>query len=200
MDRQNLLVKDTLQKKRKHYHSPNTQSDFHQAREFDLQHVFISRDRIIKEHQLLPREAQYRAQQNAEKILKQFRKNKINPANSLSASDLFLNGYHFESLSTQEYARYFGDNFSRDLNTLLDTTDNKHSQWLGPVASIYGYHLIWLDNIQSAKAKSFAELTPFLTNKWRKEQEAIALQNLKTLLRSKYTVNTQYEENKGGAQ
>jgi parvulin-like peptidyl-prolyl isomerase len=104
-----------------------------------------------------------------------------------SLSDPFMHGYEFKGLSEAQLARYFGADFARQLFTLAD--DDRLQQWLGPLASSYGQHLVWLEQVSAAQQKSFAQVRTQILAQWRREQEQLALQQLMKQLRSEYGID-----------
>ncbi|KEQ17327.1 hypothetical protein GZ78_16075 [Endozoicomonas numazuensis] len=79
-----------------------------------------------------------------------FEQNSLNRANSLLAAmpvakedairsgDPFFNGHQLPFLNEQQLSKRLGSDFARQVMTM------KSGQWHGPIASSYGYHLVWV--------------------------------------------------------
>lgn len=100
-------------------------------------------------------------------------------------SDPFMHGFEFSGLNQAQLSRYFGADFSKQLFGQL-SNDDWQQRWLGPLASSYGQHLIWVKQLEPAQQKSFEQVRKQILAQWRREQERLALQGLINQLRSEY--------------
>ena len=149
----------------------NNLQDYVQPPRIDFRHVFISRDKHEQPLELALERKQQLATADREAMY--------------SLSDPFMHGYEFKGLTQAQLARYFGADFSKALFVQALSADSRQ-QWLGPLASSYGQHLVWLDQLEPARQKSFAEVRKQIQAQWRREQEQLALQRLIKQLRSEY--------------
>lgn len=145
--------------------------DYVRAPLIDFQHIFISRDQHEQPRQLalLTREQ-----------LADFESSQIH-----RYSDPFMHGFEFKGLNESQLARYFGADFSARLFEQLGG-DKGQQQWLGPLASSYGQHLVWVEHYEPAKQKPFLDVRKQILAQWRREQEQLALKRLIQQLRSEY--------------
>jgi hypothetical protein len=137
-----------------------------------FQHVFISSDKHADSQQ----QAQVVLQQLAERPT-------IEHARSLT--EPFLHGLNFNLLSEKQVGRYFGEHFARDVIQLAANTPPQ-SQWLGPISSSYGEHLLLIERYEPAAPKSFQQVEKQLIAQWRRQQEQQALNALLGELRQRY--------------
>jgi parvulin-like peptidyl-prolyl isomerase len=62
------------------------------------------------------------------------------------------------------------------------------SQWQGPIESGYGFHLVWIDDVQAARPRPFEEARAQVVDEWRRTQDAKASEQLFAGLLRKYDV------------
>jgi peptidyl-prolyl cis-trans isomerase C len=60
--------------------------------------------------------------------------------------------------------------------------------WQGPIASGYGWHLVFVDSLIPSRAPDFAEIEPHVKTAWLAEQKARAWRQAYEAMRAKYTV------------
>jgi len=119
----------------------------------------------------------------AEKSLEQLTKT---PAPvSKKFSDPFLLGLSFSALSEAQVDRYFGAGFARSLFSLEGL-----GKWSGPLESSYGVHLVFIEEKQAQRLKSFSQVEEQLRYQWRRSQEKEALRLMLTELRKQYEVSS----------
>lgn len=135
-------------------------------------HVFISSDKHAD------------SQQQAQAVLQQLQQ-QPSIENAQSLTDPFLHGLSFNLLSEKQIARYFGEQFARDFIQLA-ANSSAQSQWLGPISSSYGEHLLMIENYQPTAPKSFQQVKKQLIAQWRRQQEKQALQALLNDLQQRY--------------
>lgn len=61
-------------------------------------------------------------------------------------------------------------------------------QWLGPLASTYGFHLVWVNDRQLATVRPFVEIRSQVLGDWQRDQQDKAGERYFVELRKKYTV------------
>ncbi|MGF1756411.1 hypothetical protein L4D76_00315 [Photobacterium sagamiensis] len=109
------------------------------------------------------------------------------------ASDPFRNGLKFSMSNQRLIERYFGGVFAKQLMTLAaeqHLVDDQSPQWLGPVSSSYGEHLVLIDAYTSPKQRSFANVRSKLLTDWRRQKEQAALDAMMVKLRKEYEVES----------
>ena len=63
--------------------------------------------------------------------------------------------------------------------------------WSGPVASPYGYHLVFVQSIEPARLPAFEDVRPAAEREWYAERRAAVLQAKYDELRSRYHVRVE---------
>jgi parvulin-like peptidyl-prolyl isomerase len=101
-----------------------------------------------------------------------------------STSDVFLDGNQFFALAPGLIRTKFGDDFA----VALSGKDAPMGEWFGPVKSVYGFHLVRLNERQASYRRPVAELGPELESIWQNEQQALHWQNYLENLRHQYRV------------
>lgn len=100
-----------------------------------------------------------------------------------AAGDVFLSGDVFKELNVSEINSLFGAGFWPEQDAGLPLY-----HWLGPVKSVYGWHLIQLQEFIPGTVKDFASVRAQLTSNWRREQQQRHWQLYVTALRERYRV------------
>jgi peptidyl-prolyl cis-trans isomerase C len=121
-----------------------------------------------------------RTRNDAEAALARLRDRRADAA--ASAGDPFMFQDRYSDRSPDEVAAQFGPEFAQSLFTL------EPSSWQGPIASGYGWHLVWIDSITSARHPNFEEVEPEVRNAWVADQRAEAKRRLFEELRARYEV------------
>lgn len=122
---------------------------------YSLQQVYLSRERAGE----------------ADALLARLRDEQLTPQAALEFSSPFLPGYRFPNSTPAQLARQFGAAFV--LN--LERSQPQAGQWVGPVESTYGIHLVWVDSIVPARAAELAEVRPQLLRDLELENRREAL-------------------------
>ncbi len=122
------------------------QETFSNSHKVDLYHVLFSQS------------------QDAERHLEQLRKAGSAMHSSAKGSVAFPLGNVFTQLSEKEVAQYFGKDFYESLG-LAKFDITKLDQWLGPVKSRYGFHIVKLSNMSTAKDVSFSDVRESIRKK-----------------------------------
>ncbi len=151
------------------------QDSFEQRREelmrpprYSLQQVYLSRER----------------EDEAETLLAKLLEEGLTPAQALEYSSPFLPGYRFPASTPAQLARQFGAAFV--LN--LERSKPEPGQWVGPVASTYGVHLVWVDAIEPGREAELAEVRQQLLRDLELEKRRETLAAMLGKVRENYEV------------
>lgn len=138
-------------------------------------HIFVSNK--LNEHPL----------EKAKKILEQY--TSAPDTASLDDSDKYLHGLKFKVSDHRLLERKFGSNFSKQL---MEMAPSKYDsgQWLGPISSDYGEHLVLINSYRSSKLKPLNTVRDQLVTYYRREKEQAALTLLLADLREQYEVQS----------
>jgi hypothetical protein len=96
--------------------------------------------------------------------------------------DRFLLASAFDSVSSGDIARQFGEGFARALNGLAP------GAWAGPVQSGYGVHLVLLSERMEGRVPPLAEVGDSVRREWANAQREKANEAFYQKLLSRYTV------------
>jgi hypothetical protein len=107
-----------------------------------------------------------------------------NKASSLSHQGApFMLGQHFAEQTRAQLANQFGSGFAAQISNL------PLSQWQGPIASVYGWHLIKLEQRQPERLPDFAEIKPEVLEHWQQQRREKANRAAYQRLRAHYRIN-----------
>lgn len=101
-----------------------------------------------------------------------------------AAGDPFLHGRQFAARSLQDMTFMFGAAFS----DAVAAQGPPQGTWFGPVPSAYGYHLLYVEDIDPQRQRSLEEVKPKLAQIWREQQQREQLNNYIQELRQRYVV------------
>jgi hypothetical protein len=121
-----------------------------------------------------------RAQSDAEATLASLGGGRVGQA--ASVGDPFMFQDRYSDRSPEQVAAMFGPGFAQALFEI------EPGSWHGPIASGYGWHLVWIDSITPARRPSFEEVKPEVRTAWIVDQRAEAKRRLFDELRSRYEV------------
>jgi hypothetical protein len=96
--------------------------------------------------------------------------------------DAFLPGFQFDGWTRSGVAQIFGEPFASALE------DAPLDRWSGPVASVYGVHLIHVGAREPAKDPPFDDIRDVARREWLIEQREAANDALYEELKARYTV------------
>ncbi|WP_306914371.1 peptidylprolyl isomerase [Rhizobium mesoamericanum] len=99
-----------------------------------------------------------------------------------SIADPFMFRNYYGDATPEQMAKEFGPDFAQALFTL------KPGSWQGPVQSGYGWHLIWVDSIESGRVPAFEEVAPAVKSAWLDERYEEVKSNALKEMRSRYIV------------
>jgi hypothetical protein len=135
---------------------------------YTIEHLFFNRERA----------------READEILLRIRSENLSAAQAREFSSPFLPGYRFAAQSPAQLARNFGAGFV--LN--LETAGPVAGQWLGPVESTYGLHLVWVEAVEPSRDASLEEVAAQLQRDLELERRRVALREAVAGLRAHYEV------------
>lgn len=99
--------------------------------------------------------------------------------------DTFMLPREFTDIGRSQLGRLFGDDFAATLFTLPT------GRWQGPVASGYGYHLVYLYGMQEAEPIPFGESRTRVLQDWQRDRyeqmQKVLLEELKSRYEIVYT-------------
>lgn len=89
---------------------------------------------------------------------------------------------NYKERTLSEIKKIFGKSFAEQLKELPS------QQWLGPVSSSYGKHLLWIEHQQAAIEPLFKEVLPQVKREWSYQQRKDMRQKFYQELRKNYRV------------
>lgn len=102
------------------------------------------------------------------------------PEQARPAGDPFLLGQEFKGVSAREITKMLGSSFAANI------TSAPQGQWTGPLESIYGQHLVYLESVQPGRPADYATVRSAIVARLYAEQEAAALRRELNALRQRY--------------
>lgn len=117
-------------------------------------------------------------------LLLRLRADNLEPSVARQFSAPFLPGLSFRGQSLEQVARNFGWDFSEGLENL----EPKERVWQGPIASVYGSHLVWIEKYVPDRDAELSEVRPRLERQWMEERKREALASQIDTLRKQYEV------------
>lgn len=117
-------------------------------------------------------------QQDAQQCLTQLSQN----PNASCAADDFLLGSQFAPQTTSEITNTFGSSIAQKI------TQAQAHQWIGPLESAYGWHLLRVDNIEPAEGADYAAVRRRASYALLAEHETQAVTLALNQLRQRYVV------------
>jgi hypothetical protein len=97
-------------------------------------------------------------------------------------ADSFMFQDYYADRTPQAIAREFGPEFAQGVAQLAPGT------WQGPLASGYGWHLVFVDTVIPGRVPAFEEVEQEVETAWLGEQKAAAWQKGYEEMRAEYTV------------
>jgi len=138
---------------------------------FSFQHLYFSIDRRGDQ-----------ARDDAENALKKLADQQKNSELAASLADPFMFQDYYGDRTPQAIAREFGPEFALSLAKLTPES------WQGPIKSGYGWHLVFVDNVDSGRIPAFEEIEQNVKTAWLGDRKAKAWQKAYEKLRAKYKV------------
>lgn len=108
------------------------------------------------------------------------------PEAAIRLGKAFLSGFAFTDQSWRDVAARMGREFAGELQAVAPTAEA--GTWLGPIESVYGRHLVFLESYQPEREQRLDEVAARLQWDLQKEREAEALEAALQALMSGYEV------------
>ncbi len=97
-------------------------------------------------------------------------------------ADPFMFQDYYRDRAPENLGKEFGPQFALAVAKLAP------GSWQGPIASGYGWHLVFVDTVIPGRGPAFEEVEPDVKAAWLAERKALAWQQTYKDLRAKYTV------------
>jgi hypothetical protein len=107
------------------------------------------------------------------------------PADPTEAGDPTLLPATMEAASPQSIANAFGQEFAPQVD------EAPVGQWIGPIESSFGLHLVRLDERTVGKAPTLAEIRPIVLREWQARERQRHYDSFLATLRDKYEVRVE---------
>jgi hypothetical protein len=146
---------------------------FHVDRKFTFSQVYLD-----------PSKHGERLAQDANELLIQLRQ-EGRDVDLSSLGDAFLLEHRFEAAPTSEIAKQFGDKFVAKL------ADVPIGQWLGPVESGYGIHLVFMEKRTEGRLPELAEVSDAVRREWTNARRLESNEKFFQNLLKHYTVTVE---------
>ena len=115
------------------------------------------------------------SQEEAAIILQQIKANALPPSEAILLGKAFLSGFHFASSTWQEVNSRLGREFTVALQAASPGQAVK--SWLGPIASVYGKHLVYVETFTPERDQRLDEVADKLRWDLKTEAEEQAVDN-----------------------
>lgn len=115
------------------------------------------------------------SQEEAAIILQQIKANALPPSEAILLGKAFLSGFHFASSTWQEVNSRLGREFTVALQAASPGQAVK--SWLGPIASVYGQHLVYVETFTPERDQRLDEVADKLRWDLKTEAEEQAVDN-----------------------
>lgn len=115
------------------------------------------------------------SQEEAAIILQQIKANALPPSEAILLGKAFLSGFHFASSTWQEVNSRLGREFTAALQAASPGQAVK--SWLGPMASVYGQHLVYVETFTPERDQRLDEVADKLRWDLKTEAEEQAVEN-----------------------
>jgi peptidyl-prolyl cis-trans isomerase C len=120
------------------------------------------------------------ASDRATALLASFRSDARAPADAVRAGDSFAVPAHLVAQSPERIAKLFGPEFAARL------AGAETRQWIGPVPSAYGSHLVWIEAREPATPPAFDSVRERVRERWQDDQRRKRVQDLLRDLEERY--------------
>jgi len=116
-------------------------------------------------------------------------------SNSLaSLGDPFIKGYRFSGLTMGKLTELMGAKFSKDIDQ-FNIGQFNIGQWSKPIESVYGWHLVWVKEINPARVLSLAEAQHRVKRDLLKELKSQAFDTALSDIKRGYKVSIEWPGN-----
>jgi peptidyl-prolyl cis-trans isomerase C len=144
---------------------------FEQPSRVSFRHLYFSPDRRGD-----------RARDDAAKALAQLAGQPQDAQLAGALADPFMFQTYYRDRAPESLAKEFGPQFAQAVAKLPP------GSWQGPIASGFGWHLVYVDTLIPGRVPVFEEVEPGVKTAWLGEQKAQAWQKAYADMRAKYTV------------
>lgn len=146
------------------------QDRFRESARFSFMHVYLSAEQGATQ-----------GRERAQQLLNDLRL-QGDKADPVSVSDLFMFGNYFDNRSAPEIARMLGPDFAVALS------GQPVNEWLGPVESAYGLHLIYIHERSTPRLPPLAEIRNRVLTELQYERQEKANEAMFDALQSRYQI------------
>ena len=119
-------------------------------------------------------------------VLQDIRDQELNPEQAIRLGKAFLSGFTFTGQSWRDVAARMGREFAEALQGVAPGIEL--GIWTGPVSSVYGSHLVFIEDYQPAREQRLDEVALRLRWDLQKERETAALEAALLALMAGYEV------------
>jgi peptidyl-prolyl cis-trans isomerase C len=119
------------------------------------------------------------APERGERLLTELRRDAVPPEEAVRRGDAFAAPARLRSQSPADLARRFGPGFADAL------AGARVGEWTGPVSTVYGTHLVWIEARVPGGAPALHDLRGQLRERWLEEQRARRLADMLRSLRER---------------
>jgi len=111
------------------------------------------------------------------------KKIKSKPENWEELGDPFILERSFKLSSLNEVNRNFGNRFSKSVFSM------PYKEWVGPIESAYGLHIVKVDNIVSEIIPEFKDIENAVLSQWKEEERRRINKDALAKIIDKYKIN-----------
>ncbi len=148
---------------------------FIQSQRYSFSHYYFSADERVN--------AQADAQASLQSHLSSHSSAKSAPSNNQKIGDPFMMRYHYSNLDKTQISNNFGKDFSKNL------ASQNTGSWIGPIESIYGWHLVKISNKRERYLPKFTDIKDKVAIEFQKSQRVTANKKMYDALLAKYEVS-----------
>jgi peptidyl-prolyl cis-trans isomerase C len=123
-----------------------------------------------------------RAREDAAQALEKIRGEASDSPIAVGLADAFMFQDYLGDRAFDQLAGIFGQGFAQSLFALAP------GSWQGPIASGYGWHLVWIDAMEPSRIPAFEAVEPQVERDWVAERRAENKRKLYEALRARYEV------------
>jgi peptidyl-prolyl cis-trans isomerase C len=123
-----------------------------------------------------------RAREDAALALDKLRGKPATANGGAALADPFMFQDYFGDRSFEEMAKLFGPRFAQAL------LQQPPGSWQGPIESGYGWHLVWVDSLTSARVPAFEEVETDARDGWIADQRADTRRRAYEAMRARYEI------------
>jgi hypothetical protein len=122
------------------------------------------------------------ARDDSARALEEVRRAPMNSPEATTLGDPFMFLDYYGDRSSEDVVKTFGPGFARAL------FQSAPGAWTGPIESGYGWHLVFVDAMTSARVPAFEEMEPDVRTEWIEDQRADTRRKAFEAMRTHYQV------------